>query len=145
LIIPEEGGTVLTASENGFGKRTAVTEFPTKGRGTQGVIGMVISERNGALVGAVQVQENNEIMLISDQGTLVRTRVSEVSTLGRNTQGVTLIKVQEGERLVGVAPILDAVVDELDSVLADEAGVIDESADTSVDESNQNAEGDTEE
>jgi DNA gyrase subunit A len=149
LIIPEEGGTVLTASENGFGKRTAVTEFPTKGRGTQGVIGMVISERNGALVGAVQVQENNEIMLISDQGTLVRTRVSEVSTLGRNTQGVTLIKVQEGERLVGVAPILDAVVDELDGVLADETAVVDESADTSMDtsadESKQDAEGDTEE
>ncbi|MFT7108788.1 MAG: DNA gyrase subunit A [Psychrobacter glaciei] len=153
LIIPEEGGTVLTASENGFGKRTAVTEFPTKGRGTQGVIGMVISERNGALVGAVQVQENNEIMLISDQGTLVRTRVSEVSTLGRNTQGVTLIKVQEGERLVGVAPILDAVVDELDGVLVDEDAVIDESTDTpvdtsidtSADESNQDAEGDTEE
>ena len=89
-----------------------MTEFPTKGRGTQGVIGMVISERNGALIGAVQVQENNEIMLISDQGTLVRTRVSEVSTLGRNTQGVTLIKVQEGERLVGVAPILDADEDD---------------------------------
>ena len=121
LIIPEEGGTVLTASENGFGKRTAVTEFPTKGRGTQGVIGMVISERNGALVGAVQVQENNEIMLISDQGTLVRTRVSEVSTLGRNTQGVTLIKVQEGERLVGVAPILDADEDDfaMDTVSSD--------------------------
>ncbi len=108
LIIPEEGGTILTASENGFGKRTDITEFPTKGRGTQGVIGMVVNDRNGKLVGAVQVQDNHEIMLISDQGTLVRTRVSEVSTLGRNTQGVTLIKVQEGERLVGVAPILDA-------------------------------------
>ena len=107
LIIPEEGGTVLTASENGFGKRTDITEFPTKGRGTQGVIGMVVNDRNGKLVGAVQVQDNHEIMLISDQGTLVRTRVSEVSTLGRNTQGVTLIKVQGGERLVGVAPILD--------------------------------------
>ncbi|GAA6134327.1 DNA topoisomerase (ATP-hydrolyzing) subunit A [Oceaniserpentilla sp. 4NH20-0058] len=113
LIIPEEGGTLLTASENGFGKRTDITEFPTKGRGTQGVIGMVVNERNGKLVGAVQVHAGNEIMLISDQGTLVRTRVSEVSTLGRNTQGVTLIKVQEGERLVGVAPILDAD-DELD-------------------------------
>jgi DNA gyrase subunit A len=118
LIIPEEGGSVLTASENGFGKRTAVTEFPTKGRGTQGVIGMVISERNGALIGAVQVQENNEIMLISDQGTLVRTRVSEVSTLGRNTQGVTLIKVQEGERLVGVAPILDSDEDDFATAIS---------------------------
>ena len=108
LIIPEEGGTLLTASEKGYGKRTDITEFPTKGRGTQGVIGMVVNDRNGKLVGAVQVHDGNEIMLISDQGTLVRTRVNEVSTLGRNTQGVTLIKVQEGERLVGVAPILDA-------------------------------------
>jgi len=115
LMIPKEGSTVLTASENGFGKRTSIDDFPTKGRGTQGVIGMVINDRNGTLVGAVQVDDNHEIMLISDQGTLVRTRVSEVSTLGRNTQGVTLIKVQEGERLVGVAPILDAD-DELDGV-----------------------------
>jgi len=122
LIIPEEGGTLLTASENGFGKRTAITEFPTKGRGTQGVIGMVINDRNGSLVGAVQVQDTDEIMLISDQGTLVRTRVSEVSTLGRNTQGVTLIKVQEGERLVGVAPILDAD-DDLDGT-TDAAGEV---------------------
>ena len=113
LIIPEEGGTLLTASEKGYGKRTDITEFPTKGRGTQGVIGMVVNDRNGKLVGAVQVHDGHEIMLISDQGTLVRTRVSEVSKLGRNTQGVTLIKVQEGERLVGVAPILDAD-DELD-------------------------------
>jgi DNA gyrase subunit A len=119
LIIPEEGGTLLTASEKGYGKRTDITEFPTKGRGTQGVIGMVVNDRNGKLVGAVQVHNGHEIMLISDQGTLVRTRVSEVSTLGRNTQGVTLIKVQEGERLVGVAPILD-VDDDLDSnLLAD--------------------------
>ncbi|MGB3668241.1 MAG: DNA gyrase subunit A [Bermanella sp.] len=108
LIIPEEGGTLLTASEKGYGKRTDITEFPTKGRGTQGVIGMVVNDRNGKLVGAVQVHDGHEIMLISDQGTLVRTRVSEVSKLGRNTQGVTLIKVQENERLVGVAPILDA-------------------------------------
>jgi DNA gyrase subunit A len=121
LIIPEEGGTVLTASENGFGKRTDITEFPTKGRGTQGVIGMVVNDRNGKLVGAVQVQDDHEIMLISDQGTLVRTRVSEVSTLGRNTQGVTLIKVQEDERLVGVAPILDAD-DELDDSSDDQLG-----------------------
>jgi len=121
LIIPEEGGTLLTASENGYGKRTEITEFPTKGRGTQGVIGMVVNDRNGKLVGAVQVQESNEIMLISDQGTLVRTRVSEVSTLGRNTQGVTLIKVQEGERLVGVAPILDTD-DDLDGSILETAG-----------------------
>lgn len=114
LIIPEEAGTVLTASENGYGKRTSIEEFPTKGRGTQGVIGMVVNERNGKLVGAVQVHDGHEIMLISDKGTLVRTRVDEVSTLGRNTQGVTLIKVGEDERLVGVAPILDTDDDLLD-------------------------------
>merc|ERR1712000_233898 len=77
LIIPAEGGSVLTASLRGFGKRTAVTEFPTKGRGTQGVIAMVTSERNGPLVGAVQVFEEDEVMLISDQGTLVRTPVKK--------------------------------------------------------------------
>jgi len=126
LIIPEEGGTLLTASEKGYGKRTDITEFPTKGRGTQGVIGMIVNERNGQLVGAVQVHEGHEIMLISDQGTLVRTRVNEVSTLGRNTQGVTLIKVQEGERLVGVAPILDAD-DDLDGSVSE---IIDESNET---------------
>ncbi|MGR6871609.1 DNA gyrase subunit A [Pseudomonas sp. HK3] len=126
LIIPEEGGTLLTASEKGYGKRTDIAEFPTKGRGTQGVIGMVVNDRNGKLVGAVQVHNGHEIMLISDQGTLVRTRVSEVSTLGRNTQGVTLIKVQEGERLVGVAPILD-VDDDLDTNLLTDSEEIDAS------------------
>lgn len=133
LIIPEEGGTLLTASEKGYGKRTDITEFPTKGRGTQGVIGMVVNDRNGKLVGAVQVQDGHEIMLISDQGTLVRTRVSEVSVLGRNTQGVTLIKVQDGERLVGVAPILDAD-DELDSVLPDDVEVDSQDQDLNQDE-----------
>ncbi|EAT13115.1 DNA gyrase subunit A [Bermanella marisrubri] len=116
LMIPKEGATVLTASEHGYGKRTDVDEFPTKGRGTQGVIGMVTNDRNGKLVGAVQVFDGNEIMLITNQGTLVRTRVSEVSTLGRNTQGVTLIRVQEGERLVGIAPIMDEDED-MDSVV----------------------------
>jgi DNA gyrase subunit A len=135
LIIPEEGGTLLTASEKGYGKRTDITEFPTKGRGTQGVIGMVVNDRNGKLVGAVQVHDNHEIMLISDQGTLVRTRVSEVSTLGRNTQGVTLIKVQEGERLVGVAPILD-MDDEFDTDLLAETEEADNVDIEAVDDTN---------
>jgi DNA gyrase subunit A len=88
LIIPEEDGTVLTVSENGYGKRTQMEEFPIKGRGTMGVIAMQTSDRNGRLVGAVQVFEGDELMLISNQGTLVRTRTDEVSVLGRNTQGV---------------------------------------------------------
>ncbi|UTA49519.1 DNA gyrase subunit A [Simiduia sp. 21SJ11W-1] len=105
MIVPEPEGFVLTVSENGYGKRTEVNDFPTKGRGTQGVIAMAASERNGLLVGGVQVFDGEEIMLISDQGTLVRTRVNEVSVLSRNTQGVRLIKVKGAEKLVGVERI----------------------------------------
>ncbi|WP_028292720.1 DNA gyrase subunit A [Oceanobacter kriegii] len=121
LIVPKEDGAVLTASERGFGKRTDVTEFPTKGRGTQGVIAMVTNERNGRMVGAVQVFDGDEVMLISDQGTLVRTRINEVSLLGRNTQGVTLIKVDKKEKLVGLERICDADEDDelVDGQLAD--------------------------
>jgi len=102
MIIPRQGGQILAVSENGYGKRTAVEEFPVKGRGGQGVIGIQASQRNGAIVGAVQVTDGDEIMLISDKGTLVRTRVDEISLQGRNTQGVRLIKLKEGETLVGV-------------------------------------------
>jgi DNA gyrase subunit A len=101
LIVAAEGD-ILTATERGYGKRTALVEFTKKGRGTQGVIGIQCSERNGALVGAVQVTEAHELMLISNQGTLVRTRVAEVSQLSRNTQGVTLIKLPADEALVSV-------------------------------------------
>jgi DNA gyrase subunit A len=105
LIIPQEGGRVLTVSENGYGKRTLAGDFPTKGRGTMGVIAMQISERNGGLAGAVQVFAGDELMLISDQGTMVRTRTDEVSELSRNTQGVRVIRLKEGEKLVGVERI----------------------------------------
>jgi DNA gyrase subunit A len=105
MVIPLENGQVLTVSENGYGKRTEVGEFPAKGRGSQGVIGMQTTERNGQLVGAVQVFDGEEIMLISDQGTMVRTRVDEVSVLSRNTQGVRLIKLKEGERMQGLERI----------------------------------------
>ncbi len=105
LIIPEDGAQILTASENGFGKRTNVDDFRITGRGGQGVISMQLTERNGELIGAIQVKDGEEIMLISDQGTLVRTRIDEVSVMSRNTQGVTLIKVQVDEKLVGVARV----------------------------------------
>lgn len=105
MVIPEENGKVLTVSLHGYGKRTAVSDFPKKGRGGQGVIGMQTSDRNGALVGAVQVLDGDEIMMISDQGTLVRTRADEVSLLSRNTQGVRLIKTKEGEHIVGLERI----------------------------------------
>ena len=110
-------GDILTASENGYGKRTPVAEFPRKGRGTQGVIAMQTSERNGDLVGAIQLTEQHEILLISDQGTLVRTRAAEVSQVGRNTQGVTLMRVAEDEKLIAVerVDVLEAEADEGDA------------------------------
>ena len=96
---------VLTATERGYGKRTPLTDFPRKGRGSQGVIAIQCSERNGALVAAVATDARQELMLISDKGTLVRTRVAEISQVGRNTQGVTLIRLPEDEKLVGVVKI----------------------------------------
>ena len=98
-------GLILSATANGYGKRTAVDEFPIQGRGGQGVIAIQTSERNGRTVGALQVRDDDEIMLISSSGTLVRTPVSEISIIGRNTQGVRLIRVEAGQRLVGLARI----------------------------------------
>ena len=117
MLIPEEGSEILTASERGFGKRTAIDEFPEYKRGGQGVIAMVSNERNGKLVGAVQVLDGEEIMLISDQGTLVRTRVGEVSSLGRNTQGVTLIKLAKDEKLVGLERVQEPSEEEGDELI----------------------------
>ena len=111
LIIPASDGFVLCASENGFGKRTPVTEFPVKGRGAKGVIAMQTSTRNGALVGAVQVFLGDELMLISDMGVLVRTAAEEVSIQGRNTQGVRLINLRGNEKLVGMERIVESESD----------------------------------
>ncbi|MEP6882907.1 MAG: DNA gyrase C-terminal beta-propeller domain-containing protein, partial [Dokdonella sp.] len=108
LIVREGDGDILTATARGFGKRTELVEYPRKGRGNQGVIGIKCSERNGELVGAVQIGEEHELMLISNQGTLVRTRAAEVAKVGRNTQGVTLIRLPDDEKLVGLVR-LDAV------------------------------------
>ena len=112
LIIPDAQGRVLIASENGFGKLTSVEEFPVHGRGGQGVIAMQTTERNGQLVAAAQVAPTDELMLMSSNGTLVRTRASDISVLGRNTQGVRLIRLDEGERLIGVEPVEPESVDD---------------------------------
>jgi DNA gyrase subunit A len=105
LIIPNGEGPILTVTENGYGKRTSLTEYPAKSRATQGVVSIKVSERNGLVVGAVQVNELDEIMMISNKGTLVRTRVNEVSEVGRNTQGVILIRTADNEKVVGVAKV----------------------------------------
>ena len=106
LMIASEG-LVLTATENGYGKCTPAAEYRQQGRAGQGIISIRTSERNGAVVGAELVEENDELMLITDGGKLVRTRVNEVSVLGRNTQGVTLIRLSAGEHLVGLERIID--------------------------------------
>lgn len=120
LIIPRGDGDILTVTENGYGKRTAQSEYPTKNRATQGVISIKVSERNGKVVGAIQVEETDQIMMITNAGTLVRTRVSEVSIVGRNTQGVTLIRTTEDELVVG----LQRVEDEDDALDDDEVNEV---------------------
>jgi len=105
MIIAEGEGDVLTATARGYGKRTPLGEYPKKGRGTQGVIAIQCSERNGSLVAALQIDAAHELMLVSNQGTLVRTRASEVARVGRNTQGVTLIRLPPEEALVGVVGV----------------------------------------
>ncbi len=104
LVVAGEGD-ILTVCEKGYGKRTPVEQFPTKGRGTKGLISIRTSQRNGDQIGAVQVDEEDEIMLISDGGTLVRTRVSDVPCMGRDAQGVRMIRLGGGERLIGIARV----------------------------------------
>ena len=107
LVIPKNDGEILTATQNGYGKRTKLEEYPTKSRNTKGVISIKVSERNGKVVAATQVVDTDQIMLITDAGTLVRTRVSEVSIVGRNTQGVRLIRTSENEHVVSLERICD--------------------------------------
>jgi DNA gyrase subunit A len=112
LIIVTAGVSILTSTEHGFGKRTVVDDYPKQTRGGQGVISIQTSERNGKVVGAVAVKDDDEIMLISDQGTLIRTAVSGVSSMGRNTQGVRLVSLGEGEKLAGLERIVEERDDE---------------------------------
>ncbi len=133
LIVPKNDGAILTVTENGYGKRTQLADYPSKSRATQGVVSIKVSERNGAVVGAVQVDDNDEIMIISNRGTLVRTRVNEVSTVGRNTQGVILIRTIDEEQVVGLQRIEEIEVTESDLIDIEDVetvdAVIDEVAD----------------
>ena len=107
LVVPEDDGDILTATTNGYGKRTELSEYPLKSRATKGVLSIKVTERNGEVVGAVQVQEEEDIMLISDQGTLVRTVAGGVSRIGRNTQGVRLIRLAKEEQLVSLERVVE--------------------------------------
>lgn len=115
LVADDESQSVLTATENGFGKRTSISEYTRHGRGTKGMIAIQTSDRNGSLVGAVLVNENDEIMLITNAGVLVRTRVEEIREMGRATQGVTLINVDENSKLSGVYRVVESDVDDDES------------------------------
>lgn len=124
LVVVPETGEVLCASANGYGKRTPVDDFPTKKRGGKGVIAIKTSERNGQLVGAVAIDASKELMLISDGGTLVRTRASEVAQTGRNAQGVRLIRLGENETLVGVEAIEAVEEDEFVEAIEGAASLV---------------------
>ncbi|SPY06883.1 DNA gyrase subunit A [Oligella urethralis] len=115
LVADDEGRSVLTATENGFGKRTSITEYPRHRRGNKGVIAIQTSERNGKVVGAVLVEEADEIMLITSAGVLVRTTVEQIREMGRATQGVTLINCDEGDFLTGVKRVVESDLDESES------------------------------
>lgn len=118
LIVPRGEGPILTVTENGFGKRTALEEYPTRSRGTMGVLSIKVGERNGAVIGAIQVDDSHEIMLITNGGILVRTRVQEVSLIGRNTAGVRLIRTGADELVVGLQRIEESEEEEqLDEAL----------------------------
>ncbi|MBI5448589.1 MAG: DNA gyrase subunit A, partial [Gammaproteobacteria bacterium] len=107
LIIAQETGDILTATEKGYGKRTPIEEYRLTGRGGQGVISIQVNERNGNVVGATQITAGEEVMLITDRGTLIRTRADEISVVGRNTQGVRLINPAEDEKLIQIQRIVD--------------------------------------
>ena len=108
----DQDSAVLTLTENGFGKRTLLSEYNVQGRGGQGVISIQTSERNGDSVGAILVEDHDEAMLITNGGTLVRTRVAEVSIIGRNTQGVKIIGVSENEQLISIEKVAESDEDE---------------------------------
>ncbi len=111
LVAGDEQQSVLTATENGFGKRTPITEYTRHGRGTKGMIAIQTSERNGKVVAATLVDPEAQIMLITNTGVLIRTRVSEIREMGRATQGVTLISLDEGTKLSGLQQVAEAEAD----------------------------------
>ena len=118
-IVADDSSPILTATEKGYGKRTALDEYRAQARGGSGVISIKTSDRNGKVVGAIQVTDEDEMMLISNKGTLVRARAADVSIIGRNTQGVTLINIAKGEKLVSVAKIAETEEDETDNEVSE--------------------------
>lgn len=141
LIVPHGDSAVLTVTQNGYGKRSLLSEYPLRSRATQGVISIKVTQRNGAVIGAVQVEDSDQIMMITDNGTLVRTRVAEINVVGRNTQGVILIRTATKENVVGLQRVAEPVdeedLDAIDGTIAegdDEIPPQDEDADDETDQ-----------
>jgi DNA gyrase subunit A len=136
LVAEDEQQSVLTATQNGYGKRTSITEYTRHGRGTKGMIAIQQSERNGKVVAATLVHTDDEIMLITDKGVLVRTRVSEIREMGRATQGVTLIGLDEGSQLSGLQRIVENDANQSESSEEVNDAAVDNSVDDSTDANN---------
>ena len=107
ILDPDEGATLLTVTENGFGKRTKTDEYRCQSRGGKGIFTIKTSERNGPVVYSCQVSDQDQLMIITDHGKIIRLRVADISVIGRNTQGVKLINLGEGEKVVGVAKVME--------------------------------------
>ncbi|PWK50851.1 DNA gyrase subunit A [Pleionea mediterranea] len=144
LVKASDEGEVLTATENGYGKRTAMEDHPVRGRGGQGVISIVASDRNGKVISAVHCQDGNEIMLITSNATLVRTRVDEMRVMGRNTQGVRLIRLDESDALVGLERIEELETDELDEDIETSENSAEGNADANTTQDNAEQQGGSE-
>ncbi|RYZ83126.1 MAG: hypothetical protein EOO68_33430, partial [Moraxellaceae bacterium] len=143
LVVVPENGEVLTACANGYGKRTPVGDYPTKRRGGKGVIAIKTSERNGELVGAVSIDEHRELLLISNGGTMVRTRAAEIATTGRNAQGVRLIRVDVDEVLVGVVSVAAIEDDDLIDVVDETSGEVSDESTSELADAEANTEAST--
>lgn len=143
LVAIDESKSVLTATENGFGKRTPIGEYTRHGRGTKGMIAIQTSERNGKVVSAVLVSESDEIMLITTGGVLVRTRVDEIREMGRATQGVTLISVDDGSRLSGVRRVVERDADANGEETPDESDAPDATGNTAAEPGDGNGDGES--
>jgi DNA gyrase subunit A len=136
LVTNDDSKSVLTATENGYGKRTPVAEYTRHSRGTKGMIAIQTSERNGRLVGACLVEERDEIMLISTGGVLIRTRVEDIREMGRATQGVTLINLDDGTYLAGVEKVAESDADERQDGQNEESDDVDQGAADSAPDAN---------
>ena len=122
IVVVDENATLLTVCENGFGKRTDYSEYSVQRRSGQGVINIKTSERNGKVVALMNVSDDNELMMMTAQGMIIRAAIHTIRSIGRNTQGVTLISLKAGDKVVSVAPVISVDEEEAEETETDESG-----------------------